>query len=119
MVGGVELLVEGCWLVRGCLGAAATGQGATRGCRALRSATGVDGAGYPLEERVSHAGSFSGSYWCPHRGVVILGRQRGCGVSWGLAVAQVPFPVLWPPARLGCDVGMWGFGEGVRIGWLG
>lgn len=77
------------------------------------------GLGYPLEERVSHAGSFSGSYWCPHRGVVILGRQRGCGVSWGLAVAQVPFPVLWPPARLGCDVGMWGFGEGVRIGWLG
>ena len=47
MVGGVELLVEGCWLVRGCLGAAATGQGATRGCRALRSATGVDGAGLP------------------------------------------------------------------------
>ena len=27
------------------------------------------GAGYPLEERVSHAGAFSGSYWCVHIGV--------------------------------------------------
>ena len=47
MVGGGELLVEGCWLVRGCLGVDATGQGATRGCRALRLATGVDGCWVP------------------------------------------------------------------------
>lgn len=46
-VGGVELLVEGCRMARGCLGAAATRQGATRGCRALRSATGVDGRWVP------------------------------------------------------------------------
>lgn len=45
----------------------------------LRSATGMDGAGYPLEERASRAGAFSGLRWYPHRGVVILGRQRGCG----------------------------------------
>ena len=31
-----------------------------RDFRVLRSATGMDGAGYPLEERVSHAGVFWG-----------------------------------------------------------
>lgn len=51
----------------------------------------MTGAGCPLEERARRAGAFSGSRWYPYRGVAILGRQRGCGVSWGLAVAQVPF----------------------------
>ena len=81
VIGGVELLAEGCWPIRGVFGC---------GCDRV----GVTGAGCPLEERVSHAGAFSGSCWCPHRGVVILGRQGGCGVSWGLGVSQVPFPGL-------------------------
>lgn len=93
-VGGVELLAEGCWPIRGVFGCGCDRVG-VRDFGVLRSANGgVTDAGCPLEERASHAGAFSGSRWYPHRGVVILGRQGGCGVSWGLGVSQVPFPVL-------------------------
>ena len=78
MAGGVELLVEGCWLVRGLFGCGCDRVG-VRDFGVLWSATGVAGAGCPLEERVSHAGVFLGACWYPYRGVVILGRQRGCG----------------------------------------
>lgn len=92
-VGGVELLAEGCWPIRGVFECGCDRVG-VRDFGVLRSANGgVTGAGCPLEERASRAGAFSGSRWYPYKGVAILGRQRGCGVSCGLAVRRV---LCWP-----------------------
>ena len=89
VAGGGELLVEGCWLVRGCLGAAATGQGATRGCRALRSATGVDGCWVP-----------SGRTCEPRWGVfgVVLVSHIGVWRFWAVREA-VARPEVWLLSR--------------------
>lgn len=87
--GGGELLVEGCRMARGCLGVAATRQGATRGCRALWSATGVDGRWVP-------SGRTCEPRWGVFR-VVLVSTGRG---------DSGPSERLWRALRSGCCPGV-------------